>query len=100
MAFLGGHDTQVTLRKTAKTWVTVALIETFPGYSSAVDTLYLLQVFNANWLAQPFVQVYPLAAQFKLIAYRTSSLGEHFMQIPLHFHSSPVKSKNRFAEGS
>lgn len=99
MTFLGGHDAQVALRKTGKTRVTVALTETFPGCTPTVDTLDLLQVFNFDLLTQPLVQVYPLAAKFKTITYRAGSLGKHFVQMPLVFHASPVKSKHRFAEG-
>jgi len=99
MAFLGGHDTQVALRKTAKTRVTIALTETFPGCSPAVDTLDLLQVFDADLLTQPLVQIYPLAAKFETITYRAGSLGKHFVQMPLVLHASPVKSEDRFAEG-
>jgi hypothetical protein len=94
MTFFGGHDTQVALRKTAKTRVTVSLAETFPGYSPTVDTLDLLQVLNSDLPAQPLVQVYLLPTQFKPIAYRTGRLGKHFVQIPLEFHSSPVKLEN------
>jgi hypothetical protein len=93
MAFLGGHDTQVALRKTAETRVTVSLAETFPGYSPTMDTLDLLQVLNSDLPAQPLVQVHLLATQFKSIAYRTGRLGKHFVQMPLKFHSSPVKSE-------
>jgi hypothetical protein len=99
MAFLGGHDAQVALRKTAETWVTIALTETFPGCSPTMDALDLLQVFNADFLTQPLVQVYLLAAKFKTITYRAGSLGKHFVQMPLVFHASPVKSEDRFTEG-
>jgi hypothetical protein len=99
MTFLGGHDAQVALRKTAETWVTITLTETFPDCSSTVDTLNLLQVFNADLPAQPLVQIYLLAAKFKTIADRAGSLGKHFVQIPLKLHSSPVKSEDRFTEG-
>jgi hypothetical protein len=99
MAFLGGHDAQVALRKTAETRVTIALAETFPGCSSTVNTLDLLQVFNADFLTQPLVQIYLLAAKFKSITYRAGSLGKHFVQMPLILHFSPVKSEDRFAEG-
>jgi hypothetical protein len=99
MTFLGGHDAQVALRKTAETWVTIALTETFPGCSPTVDTLDLLQVFDADFLTQPLVQVYPLAAKFETITYRAGSLGKHFVQMPLVLHASPVKFEDRFAEG-
>ncbi len=99
MAFLGGHDAQVALCKTAETRVAIALTETFPGCSSTVDTLDLLQVFNADFLTQPLVQVYLLAAKFETITYRACSLGKHFVQMPLVLHVLPVKSEDRFAEG-
>jgi hypothetical protein len=99
MTFLGGHDTQVALRKTSKTRVAIALAETFSGCSSTVDALYLLQVFNADLPAQPLVQMYLLTAKFKTITDRTGSLGKHFVQISLKLHSSPVKSEDRFTEG-
>ena len=94
MTFLGGHDAQVALRKTAKTRITISLAETFPGYPPTVDTLDLLQVLNSDLPAQPLVQVYLLATQVKSIAYRTGRLGKHFVQIPLKFHPSPVKSED------
>jgi hypothetical protein len=94
MTFLGGHDTQVALRKTAKTRVTVSLAETFSGYPPTMDALNLLQKLNSELPAQPLVQVYLLATQFKAIAYRTGRLGKHFVQIPLKFHPSPVKSED------
>jgi hypothetical protein len=99
MTFLGGHDAQVALRKAAETWVTIALTETFPDCSPTVDTLNLLQVFNADLLTQPLVQMYLLTAKFKAITDRTGSLGKHFVQISLKLHSSPVKSEDRFTEG-
>jgi hypothetical protein len=98
MTFLRGHDTQVALRKTAKTRVTVSLAETFSGYSPTVNALYLLQVLNSDLLTQPLVQVYLLATKLKAIAYRTGRLGKHLVQISLKFHSSPVKSEDRFDE--
>jgi hypothetical protein len=99
MAFLGGHDAQVALRKTAETRVTITLTEAFPGCSPTVDTLDLLQVFNADFLTQPLVQIYLLATEFKTITYRISSLGKHFVQMPLILHFSPVKSEDRLTEG-
>ena len=99
MAFLGRHDAQVALRKTAETWITIALTETFPGCSPTVDTLNLLQVFNADFPTQTLVQIYLLAAKFKTITYRTGGLGKHFVQMSLVLHASPVKSEDRFAEG-
>jgi hypothetical protein len=51
-----------------------------------VDALYLLQIFNADLLTQPLVQVYLPTAKFKAIAHRTGGLGKHFLQIPLKFH--------------
>jgi hypothetical protein len=94
MAFHGGHDTQVALRKTAETRVTVSLAETFSGYPPTMDTLDLLQELNSDLPAQPLVQVDLLATQFQAIAYRAGRFGKHFVQIPLKFHPSPVKSED------
>jgi hypothetical protein len=93
MTFLGGHDAQVALRQAAKTRITVSLAETFPGDSPTVDALDLLQELDSDLPAEPFVQVYLPATQFKTIAYRAGRLGKHFVEIPLKFHSSPVKSE-------
>jgi hypothetical protein len=99
MAFFGGHNAQVALRKTAETWVTIALTEAFPGRSPTMDTLDLLQVFNADFLTQRLVQIYLLATKLKTITYRAANLGKHFVQMSLVLHASPVKSEDRFTEG-
>ena len=99
MTFLGGHDAQIALRQSAETRVTVALTETFPGDPPTVDALNLLQVFNTDFFTQPLVKTHLLTTKFESIANRTGRLGEHFVQISLKFHSSPVESENRFTEG-
>ena len=98
MAFLGGQHTQVALRETAKTRVTVSLAETFSGYSSTMNALDLLQELYSDLPAEPFVQLYLLPAQLKKIAHRAGRLDKHFVQMPLELHSSPIQSKDRLDE--
>jgi hypothetical protein len=47
--------------------------------------LNLLQVFDSDWLAQPFVEAQPLATQLEMVTDRACRLGSHFVQVTLVF---------------
>jgi len=71
--------------KTAKAWVAVTLAEALAGHAATMYALNLLQIFNSDWLAQPFVQGQPLATQLKMVTDRACRLGLHFVEVTLVF---------------